>query len=156
VRRLLLALLLAGAAAGGFAKEAPPAAADPALEARVMALAATLRCLVCQNETLADSGADLAADLRNQIREKLRAGESEDAVVAYLVARYGDFVLYRPPFKATTLLLWLGPFGLLAAAFGFLGHYLSRRRRQQLAGGGLDEAQRARAREILGEPPQSP
>jgi cytochrome c-type biogenesis protein CcmH len=156
VRRLLLALLLAGAAAGGFAREAPPAAADPALEARVMALAATLRCLVCQNETLADSGADLAADLRRQIREKLAAGESEDAVVAYLVARYGDFVLYRPPFKATTLLLWLGPFVLLAAAFGFLALYLGRRRRQQLAGGGLDAAQRARAREILGEPPQSP
>jgi cytochrome c-type biogenesis protein CcmH len=153
VRRLLLALLLAGAAAGGFAKEAPPAAADPALEARVMALAATLRCLVCQNETLADSGADLAADLRRQIREKLAAGESEDAVVAYLVARYGDFVLYRPPFKATTLLLWLGPFVLLAAAFGFLALYLSRRRRQQLAGGGLDETQRARVREILGDPP---
>jgi cytochrome c-type biogenesis protein CcmH len=156
VPRLLFALLLAGLVAPGLAKDAAPAAADPALEARVMALAGTLRCLVCQNETLADSRADLATDLKNQIREKLRAGESEDAVIAFLVARYGDFVLYRPPFKPVTILLWLGPFVLLAAGFGSLAVYLNRRRRQQAAAGGLGAAERARAREILGGPPESP
>jgi len=154
VRRLLLALTLAGFAAVCSAKEAAPAADDPALESRVMALAGTLRCLVCQNETLADSRADLATDLKNQIREKLKAGESNDAIIAYLVARYGDFVLYNPPLKASTTLLWFGPFALLAAALAFLLFYFRRRRRTQQADGRLDEAQQARAREILGTPPE--
>jgi cytochrome c-type biogenesis protein CcmH len=157
VRKLLLALTLAGCAglaAVCSAKEAAPAAADPALEARVMALAGTLRCLVCQNETLADSQADLAADLRNQIREKLKAGESNDAIIAFLVARYGDFVLYNPPLKASTSLLWFGPFALLAGAFAFLFLYLRRRRKAQQVDGRLDEAQQARVREILGTPPE--
>jgi len=78
------------------------------LEKRVMALAEELRCLVCQNQTLADSNAPLAEDLRNQVREKMRAGKSDREVVDFLVERYGDFVLYRPPLKATTLLLWFG------------------------------------------------
>src|SRR5207245_11469173 len=97
------------------AKEAAPAAADPALEQRVMTLAAELRCLVCQNQTLADSNAPLAEDLRNQVREKMRQGASDSEIVDYMVARYGDFVLYRPPVKATTLMLWFGPLLLLAA-----------------------------------------
>jgi cytochrome c-type biogenesis protein CcmH len=154
VRKLLLALALAGLVTVCAAKEATPAADDPALESRVMALAGTLRCLVCQNETLADSRADLATDLRNQIREKLRAGESNDAIIAYLVARYGDFVLYNPPLKASTTLLWFGPFALLAVAFAFLLFYIRRRRRTQQAEGRLDAAQQARAREILGSPPE--
>jgi cytochrome c-type biogenesis protein CcmH len=113
VSRTLLVLLLAfsGSAIGG---EAAPAAPDPALEQRVMDLAGELRCLVCQNQTLADSNADLAVDLRGQIREQLKAGATERQVVDFLVARYGDFVLYRPPFKATTVALWTGPFVLLA------------------------------------------
>lgn len=152
MRKLLLALSLAALAGVSSAKEAAPTAADPALEARVMALAGTLRCLVCQNETLADSQADLAADLRNQIREKLKAGESDDDIVKYLVARYGDFVLYRPPLQANTTLLWFGPFVLLAAAFAFLVFYVRRRRKVQQAEGRLDEAQQARAREILRNP----
>src|SRR5437870_4686691 len=94
-------------------KEAVPAAADPVLEKRVMDLAAEIRCLVCQNQSLADSNAELATDLRNQIREQMKKGASESEVVAFLVARYGDFVLYRPPLKASTLVLWLGPFVLL-------------------------------------------
>src|SRR5687768_13318885 len=107
---LLIVLLLA---APVFAADG--ALPDPVLEQRVRALAEELRCLVCQNQTLADSNADLAVDLRREIREKMRAGMSDKAVTDYLVTRYGDFVLYRPPFKPTTLLLWLGPFLLLVA-----------------------------------------
>src|SRR5918999_4635432 len=88
-------------------------AQNPELEKRVNALADELRCLVCQNQTLADSNAPLAVDLRNQIREQLKAGKSERDVVAFMVERYGDFVLYRPPFKLRTALLWLGPFLIL-------------------------------------------
>ena len=95
------------------AAEAQPSAADAALEARVNALSAELRCLVCQNQSLADSHADLAIDLKNQVREQLKAGRSDRQVIDYMTDRYGDFVLYRPPVKATTLLLWAGPALLL-------------------------------------------
>ena len=91
---LLFGLILAGSV---LAKEAPPAVPDPALEKRVMALAEELRCLVCQNQTIADSHAELAIDLKNQIREKLKAGMSEEQILQFMVARYGDFVLYKPP-----------------------------------------------------------
>ncbi|HEV2431235.1 MAG TPA: cytochrome c-type biogenesis protein, partial [Burkholderiales bacterium] len=84
------------------------------MDQRVSALANELRCLVCQNQTLADSNAPLAVDLRNQIREQLAAGKSEQEVTDFMVARYGDFVLYRPPLKATTVALWVGPFVFLA------------------------------------------
>jgi cytochrome c-type biogenesis protein CcmH len=87
---------------------------DPGVERRVTSLAHELRCLVCQNQTIADSNAPLAQDLRNQIREQLKAGKSERDVIDFMVARYGDFVLYRPPFKAATVALWAGPFVLLA------------------------------------------
>ena len=123
---LLLGLVLAGSV---IAKEAPTAAADPLLEKRVMALASELRCLVCQNQTIADSHAELAVDLKNQVREKLKQGESEEKIIEYMVARYGDFVLYRPPVKATTLPLWIGPFVLLFAALAGLFYYILRRRR---------------------------
>jgi len=105
------------AASGATAsREATPAATDPALEARVQRIAEELRCLVCQNETIAGSQAALAVDLRTQIREQLRAGRSELQVRDFMVARYGDFILYRPPWQASTVLLWLGPFALLAVA----------------------------------------
>src|SRR5688572_6040195 len=110
--RLALLLTLTCAA---LAAEAPPPAPDAALEQRVIDVASELRCLVCQNQTLADSNAPLAVDLRNQIREQMQKGASERAVVDYMVARYGDFVLYRPPLKTTTILLWAGP-ALLAIA----------------------------------------
>ena len=126
--RFLAFLLLAATASWAFAKEAAPAAADPVLEQRVMTLSAELRCLVCQNQTLADSNAPLAVDLRNQIREQLAAGKSEREVKDYMVARYGDFVLYRPPFKAATFLLWFGPLLLLAAGFVVLLRRVLRRR----------------------------
>ncbi len=138
----LLFLLCAGVA---FAAEAPPAAEDPVLEKRVLALSAELRCLVCQNQTLADSNAPLAVDLRSQVREQLRAGRSERDVIDFLVARYGDFVLYRPPLKASTVALWGGPFVLLA-----LGVFLLLRRlRRRGAEPELSEADRARAAKLL-------
>jgi cytochrome c-type biogenesis protein CcmH len=130
VAALVLAAWL-GAASAAFAREAAPAAADPALEARVNAIAAELRCLVCQNQTIADSHAELANDLRRQIREMLAAGRSESEVLAYMTERYGDFVLYRPPVKASTALLWTGPALMLVLGVGVLVIVL--RRRQRLA-----------------------
>jgi cytochrome c-type biogenesis protein CcmH len=144
---LAFLLLLGGAA---WAKEAAPAAADPALELRVMAIAAELRCLVCQNQTIADSDADLAKDLRNQIREKLQQGQSGRDIIDYMVARYGDFVLWRPPFKPITLLLWLGPVLLLAAGLLALLYLLVRQRDAREVE--LSEADRARAVLLLDTP----
>ena len=121
-------------------------AEDPALERRVMNLAHELRCLVCQNQTLADSQAPLAVDLRNQVREQLAAGKSEGEVVDFMVARYGDFVLYRPPLKATTVLLWVGPFLFLAVGFYILVRFL---RRRQAPAPQLTDADRKRAAKLL-------
>ena len=109
-------------------KQASPLAKNPALEARVMAIAEELRCLVCQNETIAASHADLAIDLRKQIRVKLTQGQSQQQILDFMVERYGDFVLYRPPLKATTVLLWAGPFALLAVAVLVLVLNIRRRR----------------------------
>ena len=142
---LLVALILARPSAAG---EAQPVAADPALEERVTALATELRCLVCQNQTLADSNAPLAVDLRNQIRERMREGASERDIVAFMVERYGDFVLYRPPWKATTVLLWLGPLLLMLGGLAALYFRLSRRRREDAAPA-LSSAERARAAALL-------
>jgi cytochrome c-type biogenesis protein CcmH len=128
LKLLLLALLLAAAAQVG-AKEAEAVATNPALEARMMVLAAELRCLVCQNQTIADSHASLAVDLRQQIREMLDKGMSEDQIRTYMTDRYGDFVLYKPPFKPTTALLWAGPPVLLAVALAALFIMLRRRQR---------------------------
>jgi len=144
---LAFLLLLGGAA---WAKEAAPAAADPLLEERVMAIAAELRCLVCQNQTIAESDADLAKDLRNQVREKLLAGQSERDIMDYMTARYGDFVLWRPPFKPITLLLWLGPVLLLLAGLLALFYRLARAR--DAGEIELSEAERARAALLLDSP----
>jgi cytochrome c-type biogenesis protein CcmH len=147
VLRVFSFLLLAATAAWTLAKEAAPAAADPVLEERVTALASELRCLVCQNQTIADSNAPLAADLRNQVREKMRQGESDSEIVDYMVARYGDFVLYRPPLKLTTVLLWFGPLLLLAGGFVvLLRRVLRRRPAQDLQ---MTESERERALELL-------
>ena len=144
---LLLGFMLAGSV---LAKEAPTVAADPLLEKRAMALAEELRCLVCQNQTIADSHAELAVDLKNQIREKLKAGMSEAQIIDFMVARYGDFVLYRPPLKATTLPLWIGPFALLFAALAGLFYYILRRWRSAPEQP-LSEAEQARVRSLLDE-----
>jgi cytochrome c-type biogenesis protein CcmH len=111
VHRFSLILLSLATAFSAFAVS--PVSEDPELEKRVMALAEELRCLVCQNQTLADSHAALAIDLKNRIRELLREGKTEREVLDFMVQRYGDFVLYRPPLRATTALLWAGPFILL-------------------------------------------
>jgi len=147
VSRVLAVLLFLAFSGSAVAGEAAPAAPDPVLEKRVMDLAGELRCLVCQNQTLADSNADLAVDLREQIREQLKSGKSERDVVAFLVARYGDFVLYRPPLKASTVLLWFGPFLLLALGAFLLVRRI--RRQAQEAAPQLTEAERARAAQLL-------
>src|SRR3954465_9506088 len=102
---LVIGLLAALLATPLHAKEAEPAAADPAAEARMLRIAAELRCLVCQNQTIADSHAGLAEDLRNEVRGMIRQGQSDQQIVKYMTDRYGDFVLYRPPIKSTTWLL---------------------------------------------------
>ena len=125
-RHGLLALTLLGT--GAVAVEAPPNADEPELERRLLALTADLRCVVCQNESLAESRAPLAKDLRQEVRELMRQGKNDQEVVEYLTARYGDFVLYRPPLKPVTYLLWLGP--ALFLAVGGLAWFLTIRRRQ--------------------------
>ena len=143
----LLALLLLVASPWAPAKEATSAAPDPALERRVMALSNELRCLVCQNQTIADSSAPLAEDLRNQVREKMRQGASDSEIINFMVERYGDFVLYRPPVKATTLLLWFGPLLLLATGAAVLLRRVRRRRPGD--GVNLSAAERVRAEKLL-------
>jgi len=146
--RTLACLLLLLLASVTLARDAAPLADDPALEQRVMQLSTELRCLVCQNETLADSRADLAIDLRNQIREQMRAGKSDEEIKVWLTQRYGDFVLYRPPVKSSTWLLWFGPFALLLAATAALLIYLHRRRVHTEAVH-LTEAQHRQAQALL-------
>jgi cytochrome c-type biogenesis protein CcmH len=127
---LLLAVLLAtllGVAA--HAKDAEPAAADPAVEARMLRIANELRCLVCQNQTIADSHADLAVDLREQVRTMVRRGDSDAQILRYMTDRYGDFVLYRPPVKSTTWLLWFGPGVLMLGGLATLVVVLRRRQK---------------------------
>jgi len=127
---LMLALLAAWLhTLPAIANEAAPEAADPALEARMQAVTSELRCLVCQNQTIADSQADLAVDLRREVRDLLRQGKSEHEIIDYMTARYGDFVLYRPPMKPTTMLLWYGPALLLAVGIAALVLVLRRRSR---------------------------
>jgi cytochrome c-type biogenesis protein CcmH len=128
-RWMLLALVWLVAAGAVQAGEAAPASADPVLEARVMAISAELRCLVCQNQTIADSHADLAVDLRQQVREMLQRGDNQTQILAYMTARYGDFVLYRPPLKRSTWLLWFGPGILLLGGIVALVMVLRRRAR---------------------------
>lgn len=126
-RALLLALcLLSGSVHATAAKEAA-LAADPVAEKRLQALSKELRCLVCQNETIADSNAELAVDLRREIRGMISDGRSDGEIIDFMVARYGDFVLYRPPVKAVTLLLWGGPVVLLLLGLVVLFRYLRRR-----------------------------
>jgi cytochrome c-type biogenesis protein CcmH len=148
MKQLLLILLVVLCFGGALvAKEAQPNE-DPKLEQRMRALTEQLRCLVCQNETLADSRADLAEDLRKQIREQMRAGKSDQEILAFLTQRYGDFVLYKPPVKATTYLLWFGPFILLVVGTLVLYRYL-KHRRELIHDKPLTAAERKRAADIL-------
>lgn len=150
MRRLLMLLALAAFPlhAPG-ADEARPVAADAALEARVQKLGEELRCLVCQNQNIADSHADLALDLKQQLREQIAAGRSDDEIKQYMVDRYGDFVLYRPPLKASTLLLWAGPFVLLVVVVLLLLRRLRSRAIRAAAANTLSADDSARARALL-------
>jgi len=121
---------------------------DAQLEKRMQALTQQLRCLVCRNETLADSPADVAEDLRRQIRDQMKAGKSDQEIIAFLHERYGDFVLYKPPVKSTTYLLWFGPFVLLIGGTFLLYRYLGQRRRM-IADKPLTDEERKRAEELL-------
>jgi cytochrome c-type biogenesis protein CcmH len=145
MRRILVVLLLAMPLLSVHAKEAPPVAGDPVLEQRVQELTEQLRCLVCQNQTIADSHADLAIDLKNQVREKMAQGMSDKDILAYMVDRYGDFVLYRPPVKSTTWLLWFGPFLFLIVGIAALMIKLKKR----TSSATLSEAEMQRAAALL-------
>jgi cytochrome c-type biogenesis protein CcmH len=129
MKRLVCLLLLALAMATGFAKDAAPLAEDPVVEARLIAISEEMRCLVCQNESLAGSRSDLANDLRRELRTLIKAGKTDAEIREFMVARYGDFVLYRPPVKPTTWLLWAGPFLLMITGVVVLLVYLRRRNR---------------------------
>jgi cytochrome c-type biogenesis protein CcmH len=131
-----------------YAGEAKDLAADPVLEKRMIGLAEKLRCLVCQNESLASSHAELAEDLRREVREQMSKGMSDQEIIDYLVARYGDFVLYEPPVKSYTLLLWFGPFVLLLAGGGLLLFQL-RKRRQTVPEVALSSEAQQRATALL-------
>jgi cytochrome c-type biogenesis protein CcmH len=138
-------LLLSGVA---MAKEAAPMAADLAVEKRMVAISEELRCLVCQNESLAGSHAELALDLRREIRKMIGEGKTDQEILDFMVARYGDFVRFRPPVKPTTWLLWGGPFVLMAGGLGALIAFL-RRRARETAAPTLSEEERRRAAALL-------
>jgi cytochrome c-type biogenesis protein CcmH len=149
MRGVLLLVTALLVAAPLHAKQAVPAIDDPVAEKRAVKLEEQLRCLVCQNETIAASQADLAKDLRKEIREQIKAGKSDDQIKQFLVDRYGDFVLYKPPLQGNTLLLWGGPFALLVVGVIVLFVYL-RRRRARVVQAALSDAQRSRAEALLG------
>jgi len=147
---ILLALLLFAHSSFLASEEARPLADDPVLEERVKAISYELRCLVCQNQTIADSNAGLAIDLRNQVRDMLKRGMSETDIREFMVARYGDFVLYNPPVKNTTALLWLGPLLMLVIA-GVLAMRVIRSRSKSSVSQDLADADINRARVMLSE-----
>lgn len=134
MKRTFLILMLAIISLCTYAKEAVPLAADEAVEKRMVAISDELRCLVCQNESLSGSRAELAQDLRREIRSLIKQGKSDQDILDFMVERYGDFVRYRPPMKGSTYLLWFGPFVLLLGAVVGLVIYLRRR------GGRVEEA----------------
>ena len=156
MRRALLVLLLIGALSG--LASAPARAvrpdemlADPALEARARAISQELRCLVCQNQSIDDSNADLAHDLRVLVRERLKAGDSDRQVVAYIVRRYGQFVLLKPPLEPATYLLWFSPAAILLLGAAGAVVYLRRRRAAAETAPPLSEVEAARLAELLGK-----
>ena len=153
VNKLVIGCLLALAPLLVNAEKALGTAPDPVLEKRVLAIAEELRCLVCQNQTIADSDAGLAVDLRNQVREKLAQGMSDRDVTNFMVERYGDFVLYRPPVKSTTWLLWFGPFVLLLGALIILGRKLQRRAHTEPTAA-LSDTEKQRVATLLGTIPE--
>jgi cytochrome c-type biogenesis protein CcmH len=152
--KYLLILLICLLPTFSYAGEAKDLAEDPVLEKRMIGLAENLRCLVCQNESLASSRADLAKDLRQEVREQMKKGMTDKEIIDYLVTRYGDFVLFDPPMKSYTILLWYGPFALLL--IGLIGLVLQLRKRKNTAPEAqlsAEDAQRAAA--LLNQPKDS-
>lgn len=152
--KYLLILMFSLLPVFAHAGEAQDMAEDPVLEKRMIGLAEKLRCLVCQNESLASSHAELAEDLRREVREQMLKGMNDQEIIDYLVSRYGDFVLYDPPVKKTTLILWYGPFVLLLIAGGVLVFQL-RKRKSQIVDTDLSAADAKRAAELLNESTES-
>lgn len=146
MRKIILSLLLLWSACALAGVEVHKFE-NPEQEAQYKRLVTELRCLVCQNQNLADSNAELAQDLRQEVYEMIQNGATDQEIISFMVARYGDFVLYRPPFKTTTAFLWIGPFIILVAGFVILLLFI-RKRRQSVALE-LDESQQARARQLL-------
>ena len=149
---LFLLLLLSCMAFTLATGAAQSTAEDPAMEARLRNLSQELRCLVCQNETLAESRAELADDLRREIREQMKAGRSDQEIIAFLTQRYGDFVLYRPRVRPVTYLLWFGPFVLLVGGMLVLYRYV-KQRRDSISEKPLTAAERRRAEDLLESAP---
>lgn len=149
VMRLLGALALSVFMLSAWAKEAAPMAQDPELEKKVDEVTAELRCLVCQNQTIADSHADLAIDLKNQVRDMMRQGQTKDDVVNYMVQRYGDFVRYKPPMKPTTYLLWFGPGLLVLIGLAVLFATLRKRSQRLVAAAPLSDDEHKKAEALL-------
>lgn len=147
--KFLLTLFLAlQCTFGAYAEEATPLAEDPVVEQRMITISEELRCLVCQNESLAGSRADLAQDLRRELRTLIKANKSDQEIMEYMVSRYGDFVRYRPAVKPVTYLLWFGPFILLIGALFFLVRMVRRKQNGAVAPT-LDPAQRKKAQSLL-------
>jgi cytochrome c-type biogenesis protein CcmH len=159
LKRWLCATLLAAcllAPAGHAATSPDEILADPALEERARALSQQLRCLVCQNQSIDDSDADLARDLRQLVRERLVAGDSDAEIIAFLTARYGEFVLLKPPVKPATWGLWFGPLAVLVVAAGGIVVYLRRRGPRDQAGAPLSADEQARLDALMSEASDRP
>lgn len=152
MRRLFLAAMVCFPVwASGEPQSVDRISSDQKIEDRLAVLSKELRCLVCQNEALSESRAGLAVDLRNEIRDLMAQGYSDKQVVDYLVARYGDFVNFRPPLKPATFALWWGPFVLAALAIGMLVYYLARMRVREVKTGALSEQDNDRVNILLGK-----
>lgn len=150
IKRSFITILLMLIPCSAFTAEAVPVAEDPVIEKRLVQMAENLRCLVCQNESLAGSRSDFANDMRREIREQMKMNKSDEEILDYLVARYGDFILFNPPFKATTWFLWFGPFILFLGGGSALFFYLRRRRAQiKEEDVPLTESQRAQAELLI-------
>lgn len=151
----LLALLMLALPLSVLAADATPTELDPVAAKRAVELSAQLRCLVCQNQTIAESNAELAVDLRRQVNEQIQAGRSDREIIDFMVDRYGAFVLYKPPFNLTTLLLWLGPLALgVLAVFAFVRTLRARNR--AIVDRPLTDAERAEAQRLLAQVSKEP
>jgi len=146
----LLAILMLALPLAALAADATPTDTDPVSAKRAVDISAQLRCLVCQNQSIAESDAELAVDLRRQVNEQIKAGKSDREIIDFMVDRYGDFVLYKPPFNLTTLLLWLGPLALgVLAVVAFLRTLRARNR--AIVDRPLTDAERAEAERLLSQ-----